>query len=58
VEYACINLKNGKNFLGTVASYPTKEFFNHKKKEFNKSFLPSTECLSLLKAEVGPLNTV
>jgi hypothetical protein len=58
VEYAYINLKNGKNLSGTLASYPTKKFFNHKKKEFAKSFLPFTECLHFLKAEVGPLNVV
>jgi hypothetical protein len=58
VEYAYINLKNGKTFSGTVASYPTKKFFNHKKKEFHKNFLPYTECLNLSKAKVAPLHKV
>lgn len=58
VEYAYINLNSGKNFVGTVVSYPTKEFFNHKKKEFNKNFLPFTEYLNFLKVEAGPLNMV
>lgn len=58
VEYAYINLKNGKNFSGTVASYPTKKFFNHKKKEFNENFIPFTECLNFLKAKIDPLHVV
>ena len=56
VEYAHINFKNGKIFSGVLASYPTKEFFNNKKKEFHKIFLPFTECLNFLKVDVGPLN--
>lgn len=37
VEY--IYIKNGKKLLSILAFYPTKEYYNKKKKGFNFSFL-------------------
>jgi Type II intron maturase len=56
VEYAYTNLKNGTSSLGILASYPTKKFFNHKKKEFSKIQVSSIKFSSFLKVRTNSLN--
>jgi hypothetical protein len=41
-----------------LASYPTKEFFNRKKKAFNKTCLPDSEASSFLKVGIASLNII
>ena len=54
VEY--IYIKNGKKLLSILASYPTKEYYNKKKKGFNFSFFIPGGLDNLLKIEINTAN--
>lgn len=58
VEYSYINFKSGANFSSVLVSYPTKKFFNHKKKEFCTTFFPVVKLSDMLHCEVDLLNLV
>jgi len=58
VEYIYFNIKSGKNFSKILASYPTKIFFNEKKKIFNPKVFFPIEFLDLSKVKSPAINVV
>ena len=58
VEYTYFNFKTGRNLTGVLASYPTKEFFNKKKKKFAKSSLLSVKLLDFSKVKSKRTSTL
>lgn len=50
--------KKGKEHTSSLAAYPSREYFNKKKKDFNSSSLAPIELESILRARVNTLNVI
>ena len=57
VEYTFIN-KKAEEEVGVLASFPSKEFFNNKRKQFNKDSLSLLDLVINLRAQKITANAI